>query len=142
MSEIISKTKLFIGGLDWKLRGQDLRESFSQFGEVVFARVILDRETRRSKGFGFVEFENADDAEKAQTTMNESELSGRTIRVDFAKEDPEKLQARAESQAAEEAAEGTEEENTEESKEESAESASEETAEDDKHTEEENPFDA
>lgn len=106
MSEIISKTKLFVGGLDWKLRGQDLRESFSQFGEVVFARVILDRETRRSKGFGFVEFANEDDAAKAQATMNESELSGRTIRVDFAKEDPEKLQARAEAQAAEGAEDG------------------------------------
>jgi RNA recognition motif-containing protein len=49
MAEIISKTKLFVGGLDWNLRGQELRDHFSQYGEVVFARVILDRETRRSK---------------------------------------------------------------------------------------------
>jgi len=75
-----------------------LRDHFSQYGEVVFARVILDRETRRSKGFGFVEFANPEDASKAQTATNETELSGRTIRVDFAKEDPEKLQARAEEQ--------------------------------------------
>lgn len=91
MSEIISKTKLFVGGLNWKLRGEQLREAFSQFGEVVFARVVLDRETRRSKGFGFVEFANAQDATRAQEAMNEQELEGRVIRVDFAKEDPEKM---------------------------------------------------
>ncbi len=101
MSEIISKTKLFVWGLDWNLRGQELRDHFSQYGEVVFARVILDRETRRSKGFGFVEFENEEDATKAQAEANETELAGRTIRVDFAKEDPEKLKAREEAQAAE-----------------------------------------
>jgi len=98
MSEIISKTKLFVWGLDWNLRGQELRDHFSQYGEVVFARVILDRETRRSKGFWFVEFAQPEDAAKAQTSTNETDLSGRTIRVDFAKEDPEKLQARAEEQ--------------------------------------------
>lgn len=100
MAEIISKTKLFVGGLDWNLRGQELRDHFSQYGEVVFARVILDRETRRSKWFGFVEFANPEDAAKAQAATNETELAGRTIRVDFAKEDPEKLQAREESHAA------------------------------------------
>jgi len=100
MAEIISKTKLFVWGLDWNLRWQELRDHFSQYGEVVFARVILDRETRRSKGFGFVEFANPEDAARAQAATNETELSGRTIRVDFAKEDPEKLQARAEEKSA------------------------------------------
>jgi len=85
--------------LDWNLRGQELRDHFSQYGEVVFARVILDSETRRSKGFGFVEFANPEDAAKAQAATNETELAGRTIRVDFAKEDSEKLQARAEAAA-------------------------------------------
>lgn len=107
--DIISKTKLFVGWLDWKLRGQDLKDAFSTFGEVVFARVILDRETRRSKWFGFVEFANEDDAAKAQAAMNESELSGRAIRVDFAKEDPEKLQARAEARELENNEENNEE---------------------------------
>jgi len=99
MVEIVSKTKLFVWGLDWNLRGQELRDHFSQYGEVVFARVILDSETRRSKGFGFVEFANPEDAIKAQAATNETELAGRTIRVDFAKEDSEKLQARAEAAA-------------------------------------------
>lgn len=90
--EMISKTKLFVGGLDRSIRGQDLNTHFSEFGEVVFARVILDRETRRSKGFGFVEFANEDDASKAQAALDGSERKGRTIRVDFAKEDPERAQ--------------------------------------------------
>ncbi|MDR2415368.1 MAG: RNA-binding protein [Candidatus Peribacteria bacterium] len=48
---IISQTKLFVGGLNWQMRGNDLREEFSKFGEIVFARVNLDRETKKSKGF-------------------------------------------------------------------------------------------
>jgi heterogeneous nuclear ribonucleoprotein A1/A3 len=100
MDFVISQTKLFVGGLDWKLRGQDLRDAFSQYGEVVFARVVLDKETRRSKGFGFVEFANPEDAAKAQAEMNDKELSGRPIRVDFAKENPEKMQQAAEAAAA------------------------------------------
>ena len=48
---IISQTKLFVGGLNWKLRGKELREEFSKFGEVAFARVKLDKETGKSRGF-------------------------------------------------------------------------------------------
>lgn len=89
---IISQTKLFVGWLDWSIRGKDLNEEFSQFGEVVFARVNLDRENKnRSKGFGFVVFANPEDAAKAQAEMNEKELKWRVIRVDFAKENPEKM---------------------------------------------------
>jgi nucleolin len=51
-----------------------LREEFEQFGEVVFARVVLDNETGRSRGFGFVEFVNPEDAKKAQEAMNEKEI--------------------------------------------------------------------
>ena len=89
---VISQTKLFVGGLDWSIRGKDLNEEFSKFGEVVFARVNLDRENRnRSKGFGFVVFANPEDAAKAQAEMNGKELKGRAIRVDSAKENPEKM---------------------------------------------------
>jgi RNA recognition motif-containing protein len=56
---------------------------------------------RRSKGFGFVEFTNEDDAAKAQAEMNETEYEGRTIKVDFAKENPEKMRAREEAVQAE-----------------------------------------
>ncbi|GHV28850.1 MAG: hypothetical protein LBO09_01960 [Candidatus Peribacteria bacterium] len=88
---IVSQTKLFVGGLNRQMRGQDLREEFSKYGEVAFARVNLDRETKKSKGFGFVEFVNADDASKAKAEMDGQEVWGRAIKVDFAKEDPTKM---------------------------------------------------
>jgi len=94
---VISQTKLFVGGLDWSIRGKDLNEEFSKFGEVEFARVNLDRENNnRSKGFGFVVFKNWDDAKKAQAEMDGKEVKGRAIRVDFAKENPERVQKREE----------------------------------------------
>ena len=93
---IISQTKLFVGWLNWKMRGNDLKTEFSKYGEVVFARVNLDRETKKSKGFGFVEFQNPADAAKAKEEMDGQELWGRAIKVDFAKEDPARLAARAE----------------------------------------------
>jgi heterogeneous nuclear ribonucleoprotein A1/A3 len=112
MSEemIISQTKLFVGGLNWQMRGNDLREEFSPYGEIVFARVNLDRETKRSKGFGFVEFANADDAAKAKAEMDGKEVRGRAIKVDFAKEDPTKMYNKAERAEATEAKEAEEDE--------------------------------
>lgn len=89
--EIISQTKLFVGGLNWKMRGRDLNQEFSKVWEVVFARVNLDPETKRSKGFGFVEFANAEDAAKAKEEMDGVEMRGREIKVDFARENPEKM---------------------------------------------------
>ncbi len=76
--------KLFVWGLPWKVRWQNLKEIFSQFGEVVYAKVVLDRDTWKSKWFGFVEFANEDDAVKAQEAMHDSEIEGRKIKVDFA----------------------------------------------------------
>ena len=107
---IISQTKLFVGGLNWQMRGNDLRETFSPYGEIVFARVNLDRETKRSKGFGFVEFANADDAAKAKAEMDGKEVRGRAIKVDFAKEDPTKMYNKAERIEATEANEAEEDE--------------------------------
>ena len=107
---IISQTKLFVGGLNWQMRGNDLREEFSPYGEIVFARVNLDRETKRSKGFGFVEFANAEDAAKAKTEMDGKEVRGRAIKVDFAKEDPSKMYNKAERADAPEANESEEDE--------------------------------
>lgn len=77
--------KLYVGGLEWGIRDEALREAFEVHGEVTEAKVILDRETGRSRGFGFVTYNSDDDAEKA-LAMNETELNGRTIRVNFAKE--------------------------------------------------------
>ena len=87
------------------MRGNDLREEFSPYGEIVFARVNLDRETKRSKGFGFVEFANAEDAAKAKAEMDWKEVRGRAIKVDFAKEDPTKMYNKAERAEAPEAPE-------------------------------------
>lgn len=107
---IISQTKLFVGGLNWQMRGNDLREEFSPYWEIVFARVNLDRETKRSKGFGFVEFANAEDAAKAKAEMDWKEVRGRAIKVDFAKEDPTKMYNKAERAEAPEANEAEEDE--------------------------------
>ena len=94
--QVISQTKLFVSGLAWKMRGLQMREEFEKFGEVVFARVVLDKDTGRSRGFWFVEFVNPEDAAKAKEEMDNSELWEREIKVDFAKENPEKLKARQE----------------------------------------------
>ncbi|RLN03433.1 glycine-rich RNA-binding protein 2, mitochondrial-like [Panicum miliaceum] len=63
-------TKLFVGGLSWGTNDQSLREAFSSFGEVTESRVITDRETGRSRGFGFVNFSNSDDAKEAVTKID------------------------------------------------------------------------
>lgn len=80
------KNKLFVGNLNWSLRGAQLKEIFSEFWEVLFATVVLDRETKRSRGFWFVEFANEEDAQKAQEALNNKEIEWREIRIDFATE--------------------------------------------------------
>ncbi len=80
--------KLFVGSLSWGLSWQDLKEAFGQHGEVVYTKVITDRETGRSKGFGFVEFATVEEAVAAKNAMDGTELDGRTIKVDFAEEKP------------------------------------------------------
>lgn len=74
-------TKLFVGGLDWNTEGEQLREAFSRFGALREATVVADRDTGRSRGFGFVTFENPADAAAAARQMNGAELDGRTLRV-------------------------------------------------------------
>ncbi|MFC1649124.1 RNA recognition motif domain-containing protein [Patescibacteria group bacterium] len=77
--------KLFVGNLDWTLTSDDLRDHFAKAGKVVDAVVIMDRQTGRSKGFGFVEFETEEEAAKAIEMFNEKELKGRAINVNEAK---------------------------------------------------------
>lgn len=76
--------KLFVGGLAWATRDDELYAAFGQYGEVTDAKVVMDRDTGRSRGFGFVTFANADDAQSARSAMDGSTLDGRTIRVDEA----------------------------------------------------------
>jgi len=77
--------KLFVGNLAYTVTDDELKEHFAQAGEVVSARVITDRETNRSRGFGFVEFADDATAKKAMTELQDSEISGRAINIDEAK---------------------------------------------------------
>lgn len=77
--------KLFVGGLPFSTTDDELADAFSQFGTVASAKVITDRETGRSKGFGFVEFENDDEGKAAEAGMNGKELGGRTVTVNEAR---------------------------------------------------------
>jgi cold-inducible RNA-binding protein len=77
--------KLFIGNLDYTVTSEELKQIFSEFGNVVDAVVITDRETRRSRGFGFVEFGSEDEAKKAVEAMNGKDVKGRKINVNEAK---------------------------------------------------------
>ncbi|HRI46244.1 MAG: RNA-binding protein [Ignavibacteriaceae bacterium] len=78
-------TKLFVGSLPWSVSDDSLKSVFEPFGEVVSAKVIKDRQTGRSKGFGFVEMANDSEANKAMTALNGSDVSGRNIIVNEAK---------------------------------------------------------
>ena len=80
--------KLFIGGLAWATKDNSLYEAFSQFGEVTEAKVILERDSGRSRGFGFVTFAEADAADEAIAGMDGKELDGRAIKVSEAQERP------------------------------------------------------
>lgn len=77
--------KLFVGGLSWGTTDDTLNTFFSQIGKVLSAVVITDRYTGKSKGFGFVEMENDEDAERAKTELNGKELDGRGISVSEAR---------------------------------------------------------
>ncbi len=78
--------KLFVGNLSWNTRDEQLQDAFAQFGEVMEARVITDRDTGRSRGFGFVTFEDNEAGEKAMEAMHGSDLDGRPLRVNEAQE--------------------------------------------------------
>lgn len=77
--------KLFVGSLAWATNDDGLNAHFAAIGPVESAKVITDRDSGRSKGFGFVEFASEDDAKKAIEQLNNSELDGRTITVNEAR---------------------------------------------------------
>jgi cold-inducible RNA-binding protein len=78
-------TKLFVGSLSYGVNDDQLAEAFAPFGTVVSAKVIMDRESGRSKGFGFVEFSTEEEAQAAVKGMDGKELNGRTIAVSEAR---------------------------------------------------------
>ena len=77
--------KLFVGGLSWNTNDDQLKELFSEVGEVVSANVITDKYSGRSKGFGFVEMSSEKEAKEAMKKLNGKEFDGRAIVVDEAK---------------------------------------------------------
>jgi RNA recognition motif-containing protein len=83
-AQAVGPTRLFVGGLSWGTNSDRLREAFSRFGTIAEATVIPDRDTGRSRGFGFVTFENPKDAEAASAAMNGADLDGRTLKVNHA----------------------------------------------------------
>ena len=86
LTSALEKTilKLYVGKLPYQTTDQDLADLFGQYGQVVSATVIIDRETGRSKGFGFVEMSNNQEAQTAQSQLNNSVLGERTIVVNEA----------------------------------------------------------
>lgn len=77
--------KLFVGNIEWGVTDDDLKNLFSQYGELEEAVIIKDRMSGRSKGFGFVTFIKDEEADKAMAELNGTELSGREIAVNEAR---------------------------------------------------------
>jgi len=84
----MANNKLFVGGLAWATDDNGLQNAFEKFGAVREAKVIMDRDSGRSRGFGFVTFENGEDAQEAIKDMDGADLDGRSIRVNEANEKP------------------------------------------------------
>ena len=81
----MEKNKIYVGNLSWNTTENALQDAFAEAGEVVSAKIITDRNTNRSKGFGFIEMASDEAAEKAVEQLNGKEIDGRTIRVNLAK---------------------------------------------------------
>ncbi len=78
-------TKLFVAGLAYSMTDSELEALFAEYGTVVSAQIITDRETNRSKGFGFVEFGNDDEAKSAIAGLNGKDMNGRPLTVNEAR---------------------------------------------------------
>ena len=79
-------SKLYVGNLAYDVTQEDLTEFFSQVGAVQSAAVISDKFSGQSRGFGFVEMSNSEEADRAIETLNDTELKGRRIKIDRARE--------------------------------------------------------
>lgn len=82
--------KLYVGNLPYSAKEESLKEHFSSAGSVASVKIIIDRETGRSKGFGFVEMESDDGAQSAVSQLDGQEFEGRSLRVSEAKPQPER----------------------------------------------------
>jgi RNA recognition motif-containing protein len=80
------KSKLYVGNMNYATTEDELRELFAAHGEVASVNLVLDRDTGRPRGFGFVEMATPDQAEAAMNALNEQEFGGRKLIVNFARE--------------------------------------------------------
>ncbi|XP_020970418.1 glycine-rich RNA-binding protein 3, mitochondrial isoform X2 [Arachis ipaensis] len=85
-------TKLFIGGVSYSTDEQSLREVFGKYGDVVDARIIVDRDSGRSRGFGFITYSSVEEASSAIQALDGQDLHGRRVKVNFASERPRGFQ--------------------------------------------------
>lgn len=81
---------IYIGNLSYEVRDNDLQNAFNAFGTVTSAKVVMDMDSGRSKGFGFVEMSSSEEAEAAINKLNGTELLGRSITVNQARPKPER----------------------------------------------------
>lgn len=81
---------IYVGNLPYSATEDELRQAFSAFGEVTSAKIIMDRDTGRSKGFGFVEMANSGEANEAIRSLNGSPMNGRPLRVNEAQARPDR----------------------------------------------------
>ncbi len=75
---------LYVGNISYSMKEEELRKSFGQYGEVVSVKIIIDKRTGKSKGYGFVEMDSDASAEEALKNMNGKELAGRNVKVNKA----------------------------------------------------------
>lgn len=80
-----NRPRLYVGNLPYQLTVDELKNFFADAGAVTDAAIIIDRDSGRSKGFGFVEFATDEDAQRAQAMFNGAQLKNRTLKVDLAK---------------------------------------------------------
>ncbi len=79
------QNKLFVGGIPWSAPDQELQELFAPHGEVLSAKIVMDKFTGKSRGFGFVEMATEEQAQAAVAALHESDMGGRTIAVNVAR---------------------------------------------------------
>ncbi|KAD7479862.1 hypothetical protein E3N88_02998 [Mikania micrantha] len=84
LSSASSNSKLFVAGLSWSVDEKSLKEAFSSFGEVSDVRIMYDKDSGRSRGFGFVNFTSEDEASSAKDAMDGKAFLGRPLKVSFA----------------------------------------------------------
>ena len=81
---------IYVGNMNYSTSEDELRDLFEQYGTVESVKIISDRDTGRSKGFGFVEMENAEEADSAISALNSQEVGGRQLRVNEANDRPKR----------------------------------------------------